>query len=131
MPKKNCEEKLPRRPHEVSHAEDLDEALEDEVVQTCEEVINSNDTGEFMEQPIDDFICVRKHGWDVGCFGFDGDPIYDIEGSFQTRNVEAFPLEGCFSYMDDQDIWQLNDDMITDLFHPPRDGLLQCTYVDP
>jgi hypothetical protein len=32
--------------------------------------------------------------------------------------------------MDDQDIWKPNDDMITDLFHPPRDGLLQYTYVD-
>jgi hypothetical protein len=32
--------------------------------------------------------------------------------------------------MDDQDIWKPNDDMITDLFHPPGDGLLQYTYVD-
>jgi hypothetical protein len=82
----------------------LDETLvsifsleEDEVVKPCEEVINSNDIGKFMEQPsdtvdnhIDDFICVWKHGWDIGCFGFDGDPIYDIEGNFQIKNAEIF-----------------------------------------
>jgi hypothetical protein len=72
-----------------------------------------------------------KHGWDIGCFIFDGDPIYDIEGSFQIRNVEVFPLEGCFSYMDDQDIWQFSDDMITDRFHPSRDDLLQYTHDFP
>jgi hypothetical protein len=72
-----------------SHAEGLDKILvsifpleEVEVVKPCEEVINSIDVNEFMEQPsntvenhIDDFICVQKRGWDVGCFGFDGNPI--------------------------------------------------------
>jgi hypothetical protein len=98
--------------YEESYQEDLNETLEYEVVQPCEEVLNSNITSEFVEQPseivenhIDYFICVWKHGCDIGCFGYDGDPIYDIEGNFQIKNVEAFPLEGCFSYMDDQDIW--------------------------
>jgi hypothetical protein len=30
---------------------------------------------------INEFIHVGKHKWDV--FGYDGDPIYDIEGHFQ------------------------------------------------
>jgi hypothetical protein len=66
-----------------------------------------------INNQIDDFIYVRKLGWDIGCFGFDGDPIYAIKGNLQIRNVEAFPLEGCFSYMENQDIWKLSDDMIT------------------
>jgi hypothetical protein len=32
--------------------------------------------------------------------------------------------------MDDQDIWKPNDDMTTEIFHPPRDGLLQHTCVN-
>jgi hypothetical protein len=32
--------------------------------------------------------------------------------------------------MDDQDIWNLSDDVITYLFYPPEDGLLWCTYLD-
>jgi hypothetical protein len=93
--------------NEVQHVEDLDETSIfilsfDEVVQPCippaqedEEVINSNDADKFMEQPsdtvdnhIDDFICVQKHGWDIGCFGFNGDPIYDIEGNFWSHPYE-------------------------------------------
>jgi hypothetical protein len=34
---------------EVSHVEDPNETLEDEVVQPCKEVISSNDTGECVE----------------------------------------------------------------------------------
>ena len=90
-----------------------------------------------MEQPsdrvddhIDDFICVRKRGWDIGCFSFDRNPIFDVEGSYQLKNTEIFPLEDYFPYMDDQDTWQPNDDMISDLFNPPGDGLLQYTCVD-
>jgi hypothetical protein len=77
-----------------------------------------------IDNHIDDFICVWEHGWDISCFGFDKDPIYDIEGSFQIKNAEIFPLEDCFSYVDDPNTWQTNDDMITYFFHPPGDGLL-------
>jgi hypothetical protein len=129
---------------EVSHAEDPNETLvftfpleENEVVQPFEEVTSSSDTGEFMEQPsekvdnhIDDFICVQKRGWDISCFNFDGDPIYKDEGRFQTKNAEIFPLEDCFSYVGNQDIWQPNDDMITYYFYPSEDDLPQCTHDD-
>jgi hypothetical protein len=84
-----CEEIYQEDPYEVSHDEDPDKTLEDEVVHICEEVIKSNDTCQFMENPlgtidnhIEDFICVWEHGWDISCFGFDKYPIYDIEGNF-------------------------------------------------
>jgi hypothetical protein len=129
-----CENFYQEDPDEFFHVKDPDETLEDEVVEPCEEVINSNDIGEFMEKPldttdnhIDDSICVQKCGWDIGYFG--GDPIYDINGNLQIINVEAFPLEGHFSYMEDQDIWKLSDDTITNLFHPLLDRYFQCTLL--
>jgi hypothetical protein len=104
---------------------------EDEVFKPFEEVINPSDVGKFMEHPsntienyINNFICVHKQGCDIVCFSFDGDPIYEIEGNFQIKNAEIFPLEDLFPYMDDQDIWKPNGDMIIDLSYPPRDGLL-------
>jgi hypothetical protein len=94
----NCQKDL----DEVSLAEGLNETLlstfpfeENEVIQSCEEVINSYDADEFMEQPsdivddhIDDFIQVGRRRWDVGCFIIDRDPIYDIEGSSQEKGLK-------------------------------------------
>jgi hypothetical protein len=63
-----------------------------------EEMVSFNDTNDFMEdlsnmvdQHIDDFIHVGRHGWDISCSSFDGDPIYDIEGGFQVKNDKLFP----------------------------------------
>jgi hypothetical protein len=61
-------------------------------------------------------------------FSFDGDPIYDIEGCFQTKNIELFPLEQPYVIANDPYVWQHEDDMITDLFQPPRDGSLQHSH---
>jgi hypothetical protein len=63
----------------------------------------------------------------MGCdsFGFNGDPIYDIEGNFQL-----FPLEQPYVIANDLDVWQHEDDMITYLFQPPRDDLLQRSHDD-
>jgi hypothetical protein len=80
---------------EVSLAKGMNETLsstvpfkEDEVIQSCEEVINFYDADEIMEQPpdtiddhIDDFIQIGRCTWDLGCFIFYRDPIYDIEGT--------------------------------------------------
>jgi hypothetical protein len=99
----NCQKDL----DEVSLAEGLNENLlsaflfeENEVIQSCEEVISSYDADKFMEQPsdivderIDDFIQVGRRRWDVGCFIIDRDPIYDIEGSSQAKGVEMSYLE--------------------------------------
>ena len=87
----NCQKDL----DEVSLAKGLNKTLlsafpfeENEVIQSCEEVISSYGVDEFMEQPsdvvdehIDDFIQVGRCRWDFGHFIFDRDPIYDIEGS--------------------------------------------------
>jgi hypothetical protein len=56
------------------------------------------DKGDDCVVNIDEFIHVGKPKWDV--IGYDGDPIYDIEGHFQK-----FPLQ--LSYEDTIfDIWQ-------------------------
>jgi hypothetical protein len=44
------------------------------------------DLSDMVGQHIDDFIHVGRHGWDMGCFVFYGDPIYDNEDNFQIRN---------------------------------------------
>jgi hypothetical protein len=131
----NCQKDL----DEVSLAEGLNETLlsafpfeENEVLQSCEEVISSYDADEFVEQPsdivddhIDDFIQVGRRRWDVGCFIIDRDPIYDIEGSSQAEGVEVSSSEDWSSCMYDSDIWQPDDDMITYLFCPFEDDLSQ------
>jgi hypothetical protein len=47
---------------------------------------------------IDEFIHVGKHKWDV--IGYDGDPIYDIEGHFQE-----LPLQLSYEVTNNFDIW--------------------------
>jgi hypothetical protein len=105
--------------HDFGSEEVLEEPL-DATDPLCNDVIEN----------IDDFIHVGRHAWDVDCFGFDGDPIYDIEGSFQIRNTKVFPLEGCFSYMDHPTIWHPDDNMSIDWSHPFKDDLSQCTHDD-
>jgi hypothetical protein len=48
---------------------------------------------------IDEFIHVGKHKWDV--IGYDGDPIYDIEG-----HLQKFPLLLSYEVTNKFDIWQ-------------------------
>jgi hypothetical protein len=74
---------------------------------------------------IDDLIHVGRYKWDIICSGLKGDPIYDIEGHFQL-----LPLEQPYVIATDSDAWKHEDDMITDLFQPPRDDLLQHSYDD-
>jgi hypothetical protein len=96
------EENCPKDIDEVSPAKGLNETLlctfpfeENEIIQSCEEVINSYGAYEFMEQPsnivgehIDDFIQAGRRRWDVSCFSIDRDPIYDIEGGSQAEGVD-------------------------------------------
>jgi hypothetical protein len=63
---------------------------------------------------IDEFIHVEKCKWDV--IGYDGDPIYDIEGHFQK-----FPLQLSYEVTNSFDIWKQGDDMITNFFQTPKD----------
>jgi hypothetical protein len=131
----NCQKDL----DEVSLAEGLNETLlsafpfeENEVIQSCEEVINSYGVDELVEQPsdivdehIDDFIQVGRRRWDVGCFIIDRDPIYDIEGSSQEEGVEMSSSEDWPPCMYDSNVWKPSDDMVTDLFCPLKDDLSQ------
>jgi hypothetical protein len=72
---------------------------------------------------IDEFIHVGKRKWDV--IGYDGDPIYDIEGHFQK-----LPLQLSYEVTNNFDIWQQGDDMITNLFQTPKDDLVLCSPSD-
>ena len=40
------------------------------------------------------------------------------------------PLEQPYVYVDNTYVWEHEDDMITDLFQPPRDDLLQHSHDD-
>jgi hypothetical protein len=58
------------------------------------EMVNFSHTDGLMKEPldvvdehIDTFIHIGRCRWDMGCFIFDGDPIYDIEGTFQVKNA--------------------------------------------
>jgi hypothetical protein len=81
-----------------------------------------NESGDMINN-IDEFIHVGRRKWDVTCYGFNGDPIYDIEGHFQF-----LPLEQPYVIDTHSDIWQQEDDMIVNLFQPPRDDLLQHSH---
>jgi hypothetical protein len=95
------EENYQRDLNEVSLAEGLNEMLlldfpfeENEFLQSCEEVINSYDEDEFMQQPpdivddhIDVFIQTGRCRWDLGYFIFYRYPIYEIEGTSQIKDT--------------------------------------------
>jgi hypothetical protein len=91
-------------------------------------VISLNDTYVFVEDlsdmvdhRIDDFIYIGRRRWDLSCFIFYGDPIYDMESSFRMKNDDML-------LSNDPIIQQLVDDMVADSFHPLKDGLLQGTH---
>ena len=58
-----------------------------------EEVISPfvEDLSSMVDRHISDSIHIGRRGWDMGCFNFDGDPIYDIESDFQVKNDKLFP----------------------------------------
>jgi hypothetical protein len=132
------EENFQKDLDEVSLAEDLNETLssivpfeEDEFIQLCEEVINFYDVDEIMEQPpdtvddhIDDFIQIGRCKWDLGCFIFYGDPIYDIEGTSQIKDTKSISSEYFFLQPDGPYMYQPYD-MVTNLFHIFKDDLTQ------
>jgi hypothetical protein len=76
-----------------------------------------------MVDNIDEFIHVGKRKWDV--IGYDGDPIYDIEGHFQM-----FPLQLSYEVTTNFDIWQQGDDVVTNVFQAPKGDLVLCSPDD-
>jgi hypothetical protein len=138
-------------PKEVQHPDEQDETLvsflpldEDEVVlpylfpaHEDEEMISLDDADDLVEnlsdvvdQHIDDFIHVGRRRWDASCFIFYRDPIYDIESSSRAKGFELSSSEDSFSCVYDSDVWQPDDDMVTDLFCPFEDDLSQHTQGD-
>jgi hypothetical protein len=72
---------------------------------------------------IDEFVHVGKRKWDV--IGYDGDPIYDIEGHSQK-----LPLQISYEVTSNFNIWQQGDDMITNPFQTPKDDLVLYSPSD-
>jgi hypothetical protein len=75
-----------------------------------------------IDQHIDTFIQIGKHGWDMSLFTFDGDPTYDVEGSPQTKD--------CSPCIYDSDVWDGDGDMIIDLLDPFENDLSQHLQGD-
>jgi hypothetical protein len=67
--------------------------------------------------------------WDLGCFIFYRDPIYDIEGTYQIKDIEIISSEDLFLQSDGPYMCQ-SDDMVTYLFHPFEGDLTQCYQDD-
>ena len=76
---------------------------------------SDNEYDDFVDN-IEELIHVGKHNWDV--IGYDGDPIYDIEG-----HLQKFPLQLSYE-VTNFDNWQQGDGMITNFFQTPKDDLV-------
>lgn len=123
----------------MHYVEDLVEATQAFVLPAHEDekMVGCSHTDRFMKEPldvvgehIDYFICVERRKWDVGYSNFNRDPIYDIEGGFRVDNDKLIPSECLSTFLYGLDVSQHDDDMVTDLFRPPKDEWLQHTYVD-
>lgn len=79
---------------------------------------------------IDDFLHIGRHSWDISCFHFDGDPIYDTDEDFRVKTAELLPLEHTSMYINDSSFGQQEDDMFIYLFQPPRNDSLQHSHDD-
>jgi hypothetical protein len=75
---------------------------------------------DMVDEHIDTFIQTGRHKWDLVHLIFDRDFIYDIEGSPQEKGFELSSSEDYFSCVYDSYVWQLDDDMITNLFEDDR-----------
>jgi hypothetical protein len=36
-----------------------------------------------VDENINKLLCIGRHIWDMGCFVFDGDPIYELRAPFR------------------------------------------------
>jgi hypothetical protein len=101
---------------DLERKEVLEEPL-DSLSPSCYDKVND------MVNNIDEYIHVGKHKWDV--IGYDGNPIYDIEGHFQMS-----PLQLSYEVTNDSDILQQGDDIVIDTFQTPKDDLVLCFLDD-
>jgi hypothetical protein len=97
----------------------------EEVLEDPLDVLNPScyDKNNDVIDNIDEFIHVGRHKWDV--IGSDEDPIYDMEGHFHL-----FPLQQSYDVPNKFDVWQQDDDIITDVFQAPKGDLVLCSPDD-
>jgi hypothetical protein len=97
----------------------------EEVLEEPLDVLNPScyDKGNDFVNKIDEFIHVEKRKWAV--IGYDGDPIYDIEGHFQM-----LPLQLSYDVTDNFDIWRQGDDVVAGIFQAPKGDLILCSHDD-
>jgi hypothetical protein len=91
--------------HEVEEETNLNNEYFEDPVESApttflhahKEMVNFIHTDDLMKDPlemvddhIDTFICIGRHRWDMSCFIFYGDPIYDIEGHSQIKDTSIF-----------------------------------------
>jgi len=81
------------------------------------------DKGSDMVDNIDEFIHVGRRKWDV--IGFDEDPIYDMEGY-----LRMLPLQQSYDVPNNFDVWQQDDDIITEVSQAPKDDPVQSSPDD-
>jgi hypothetical protein len=110
--------------------QDFDDALfydleSEEVTEEPLDVLSPScyDKGDDFVDNIDEFIHVGKHKWDV--IGYDGDPIYGIEGHFQK-----LPLQLSCEVTTNFDIWQQGDGVVADNFQAAKGDLALCSHDD-
>jgi hypothetical protein len=85
------------------------------------------DPFDMVDQHIDDFIHVKRCRWDVVCFTFDKDSIYNVEDISQTKGVELSSSRDWYLCTYDLDSWHPSNDMIIDFF---QDDSSQHTHED-
>jgi hypothetical protein len=91
------EESFQEYPDEVYHVEDQEEnTLSYDPFEDLDESPfhdpGSEEASDEINQHIDTFIQIGKHGWDMHLFTFDEDATYDVEGIPQTKD----DLKQCF-----------------------------------
>jgi hypothetical protein len=83
--------------------------------------------GDDVIENIDDFIHVGRHKWDVICSSLNRDPIYEIKGHIQIKNVELFYSEQPYAIAIDLDVCQHEDDIIKK--NPNHLGVNYCNIL--
>jgi hypothetical protein len=116
------EQSFQEDPTEVYHVEYQEEkTMSYDPFKDLDEILfhdlGSEDSLDAFNRHIDTFIQIGKRGWDKNLFTFDEDPTYDVEGIPQTKDWSL--------YIYDSYVWDGDGDMITYLFHPFEDDLMQ------
>jgi hypothetical protein len=83
------------------------------------------ETLDMVDEYIDTFIYTGRRTWDFCHLIFYKDPIYDIEGISQAKQVDLSSSEDQSSCVYDSDVLHLDDYMVIDLFRPFEDDLSQ------